>query len=168
LFRAIRSDAPLPENPSSFVGLQNALKAARQPPDSHAPAALPAIAESVSGKRYVVDPNPLGLQAISLLFNTGTNARATLQMDGHEWAVPVGLDGRYGFSSTGPLGLPMAATGRWLSEREFLLDLNTVANINHFLIRMEFVGNRLQMTIDEVTGELTSLPDLGLLDPAAP
>jgi CubicO group peptidase (beta-lactamase class C family) len=168
LFRAIRSDAPLPENTSGSVRLRNALFAARQPPDSHPSAPLPAIAQSVSGKRYVMDPNPLGLQAISLLFKEGTDARATLQMNEHEWSVPVGLDGRYGFSSTGPSGLPMAAMGRWLSEREFLLDLNTVANINHFLIRMEFVGNRLQMTVDEVTGELKSLPVLGRLDPAVP
>jgi hypothetical protein len=33
---------------------------------------------------------------------------------------------------------------------------------------MEFVGNRLQMTVDEVTGELKSLPVVGRLDPAVP
>jgi CubicO group peptidase (beta-lactamase class C family) len=166
LFRAIRSDAPLPQSASASVRLGNALDAARQPPDAHSSPPLPATAQSISGRRYSVDPNPLGLQAISLLFNAGTDARATLQMDGSEWSVPVGLHGRYGFSSTGPSGLPMAARGRWLSEREFLLDLDTVANINHFLIRMEFVGNRLQMTVDEVTGELKGLPVLGRVDPA--
>jgi hypothetical protein len=57
----------------------------------------------------------------------------------------------------------MAAMGRWLSEHEFLLDLNTVANINHFLIRMDFVGNRLHMNVDEATGELKGLPVLGRL-----
>jgi hypothetical protein len=166
LFRAIRSDSPLPENTSSSLRLRNALKAARQPPDSRPPAALPAIAQSVSGKRYVVEPNPLGLQSISLLFEDGTDGRATLQMNEHEWSVPVGLDGRYGFSSTGPYGLPLAAMGRWLSAHEFLLDLNTVANINHFLIRMDFVGDRVHMNVDEATGELKSLPLLGRL--AAP
>jgi CubicO group peptidase (beta-lactamase class C family) len=166
LFRAIRSDGPLPETTNSTVRLATALKAAQQPPEAQSIPTLPLTAQSISGKRYVVDPNPLGLQAISLLFKAGTDARATLEIDGQKWSVPVGLDGRPGFSSTGPFGLPIAAAGRWLSEREFLLDVDTVANINHFLIRMDFVGNQLHLTVDEVTGELKGLAVLGRLDPA--
>ena len=60
----------------------------------------------------------------------------------------------------------MAAAGQWLSEHEFLLDLDTVANINHFLIRIDFVGSQLHLTIDEVTGELKGLAVLGRLDPS--
>jgi hypothetical protein len=118
---------------------------------------LPPAAQSISGKRYVVDANPLGLQGISLSFKAGSDAEATIEIDEQRWSIPVGLDGRPRLSSTGPSGLAMAATGRWLSAREFLLDLDTVANINHFLIRMEFAGDQISLLIDELTGELKGL-----------
>jgi CubicO group peptidase (beta-lactamase class C family) len=167
LFRAIRSDGPLPEPTNSSVRLETALKAAQQPPAAQSIPPFPLTAQSISGKRYVVAPNPMGLEAISLLFKAGTGARASLEIDGQQWSLPIGLDGRPAFSSTGPSGVPIATAGRWLSERAFLLDVDTVANINHFLIRMDFVANELHLTIDEVTGELKGLAVLGRVDPAA-
>jgi CubicO group peptidase (beta-lactamase class C family) len=167
LFRAIQSDGPLPESPQGTVRLATAVKLAQQPPEARPVAALPRTAQSVSGKRYLVDANPLGLRAISLDFKAAADAQATLEIDGQKWTIPLGLDGRPGFSSTGPSGSPMAAAGRWLSDREFLLDLDTVANVNHFLMRMDFTGDQLQLTIDEVTGELKGLVVLARVDPAA-
>jgi CubicO group peptidase (beta-lactamase class C family) len=163
LFRAIRSAAPLPANSTASVRLRKTSAAARQPPASRPPAPLPTLARSISGKRYVMDANPLDLRAMSLVFNNQADARVTLQMGEHEWSIPVGLDGRFGFSSTGPSGLPMAARAHWSSEREMLLDLDTVANINHFLLRIEFTGDQMNVTVDEVTGELKGLRVTGRL-----
>jgi CubicO group peptidase (beta-lactamase class C family) len=168
LFRAIRSDAPLPKVVAVSVRLRNALEAARRPPPARPPAPLPALARSISGKRYIMEPNALGLQAISLFFDKRGHARLEVQMGEHEWSVPVGLDARYGFSPTGPFGLPLAAMGHWVSEREFLLDLDTIADINHFLFHMEFVGEHVNVTIDEATGEIKSLPVLGRFDSPVP
>ena len=42
--------------------------------------------------------------------------------------------------------------GRWLSPDEFMLDLNFVANINHYYLRLRFAGDRLEMTADEASG----------------
>jgi hypothetical protein len=111
----------------------------------------------------VIDPNLLGLRAITLVFDERGAARVTLEMGEDEWSVPVGLDGRYGFASTGPSGLPIGAMGRWSSEREFALDVDTVANINRFMIRIEFGGEQIQVTVDEATGEVKGLRLIGRL-----
>jgi CubicO group peptidase (beta-lactamase class C family) len=157
LFQALKSDSPLAVNEANAKRLRRALNDAREPPPLRVAAPLPALARSVSGRRYVMDPNPLNLQHLSLAFSGPNDASATLRMDNREWNLPIGLDGRYRFSSSGPEGLPLATRGQWLSPREFLLDLNAVANINHFTFRMTFVGREVQIQIDEATGELTNL-----------
>jgi len=120
LFRAIRSDRSLPENPVSGMRLRRRLREARQAPASHRPATLPALARTISGVSYQIDANPLKLRHVSLTFSSRAEARATLSILDGEWTVPIGLDGRYRFSSGGPEGLPMAASGEWLRWLETL------------------------------------------------
>lgn len=168
LFRAIRSEAPLPENAGAAARLRNALDAARQPPAAASPSPRPALATSVSGKRYVMEPNRLGLETLRLAFENATEARVSMRMLGHDWSAPVGLDARPRFAPTGIAGLPVAAKGEWLSERTFLLDLDTVAGVNHFLFRVEFDRDRVHVTVDEVTGEVKGLAIQGRLDTAVP
>lgn len=91
-----------------------------------------------------------------------------MRMLGHDWSAPVGLDARPRFAPTGIAGLPVAAKGEWLSERTFLLDLDTVAGVNHFLFRVEFDRDRVHVTVDEVTGEVKGLAIQGRLDTAVP
>jgi CubicO group peptidase (beta-lactamase class C family) len=157
LFRAIRSDVPLSVNERSASRLQKGLKDARQPPPSRAPDPLPPLARSISGQRYVLEPNLLNFQRFVLTFSGRNEAHATVSIDNREWDLPIGLDGRYRFSSTGPEGLPVATRGQWLSQREFLLDLNTVADINHFTFRVQFVGRQVHVQVDEATGEVKNL-----------
>jgi hypothetical protein len=49
-----------------------------------------------------------------------------------------------------------------LQRDEFVLELNTVANINHFTIRTRFSGERLELRINEATGELNNLVVRGI------
>ena len=125
----------------------------RQAPASQRPAPLPDLAQRISGAPHDIDANPLKLRHLSLTFSRPAEARATLDMFDGEWSIAIGLDGDYRFFFGGPEGLPMAASGVWVSRDEFLLDLNTVANINHFKIRMQFAGDRVQLRIDEATGD---------------
>jgi hypothetical protein len=80
----------------------------------------------------------------------------------------VGLDGRYRFSRNGPAELPLGAMGQWVSPDEFVLDLNTVANINRFYIRLKLIGDQLSATINEATGEVKDLVLSGRAAPATP
>jgi CubicO group peptidase (beta-lactamase class C family) len=168
LFRAIRSDAPLPENAGRAARLRGAIDAARQAPAAASPSPPPSLAASLSGKRYVLEPNPLGLETFALRFENATEARVAMRMLGHDWSAPVGLDARPRLAHTGMSGLPVATKGEWLSERAFLLDLDTVAGVNHFLFRLEFDGDRIHVTVDEVTGEVKGLAVRGRLDTAVP
>jgi hypothetical protein len=45
-----------------------------------------------------------------------------------------------------------------VSDREFLLDIDTIAEVNHFVFRLTFDGDELRIIVDEVTGELKALP----------
>jgi CubicO group peptidase (beta-lactamase class C family) len=157
LFRAIRSRAALPESASGSVRLARAAAAARRAPVTRPPPPPPGLARSVSGNRYVMDSNPVGLETMTLRFDAPAEARLSMRMLGHDWSVPVGLDGRPRFAPARTSGLRLATVGHWVSEREFLLDLDTVAGVNHFLFRMEFAGDRVDVTLDEVTGEVKSL-----------
>lgn len=176
LFRAIKSDTPLPENASGASRLRERLAEVKQPPSpastsasAATPKPLSEFARSVSGTRYVVaETNPLNLRHLSLAFSGQTEARATFTLFDGEWTVPVGLDGRPRLSSNGPSGLPIAAKGEWVSPQEFVLDLDTIANINHFIIRMQFAEREVQLRIDETTGELKNLPLVGRAESRVP
>jgi hypothetical protein len=115
-----------------------------------------------------MERNLLNLQRFSLTFSNPNEAHATIVMDNREWALSIGLDGRYRYSSIGPEGLRVATRGHWLPPREFLLDLNTVANINHFSFRVQFVGRQVQVQIDEATGEVKNLHVRGQTELARP
>ena len=122
LFKAIKSDGPLREDPLGAHRLRTRLTEARQPraPSAFTPtsAPSPALLRAISARRYAIDANPLNLTRLSLAFSGPTEARAMLQLFDAEYRLPIGLDGRYRFSSTGPAGLPMAARAHWASASE--------------------------------------------------
>ena len=157
LFRALQSDQTLAVRPGAPERLAAALVVARQPPALGLPAPTPPLARSISGTRYVADDNPIGLRTLSLQFS-GDRAHAALEFLGRDWNVPLGLRGRPIISTVTPTGSPAAVSGRWVSDREFVLDLDTIAEVNHFVFRMTFDGDDLRIIVDEVTGELKGLP----------
>ncbi|MEI9971435.1 MAG: hypothetical protein WDO73_04885 [Ignavibacteriota bacterium] len=71
---------------------------------------------------------------------------------GEPFTFPVGLDGVYRLSATGPMGLPGGAQGKWTSDHEFLLDLNFLTNINHYTLTIAFQGDHVEVAADEASG----------------
>ena len=107
----------------------------------------------------MADDNPLGLRTLSLQFSdNGDRANAALEFLGREWNVPLGLGGRPMISTSTPTGTRAAIGGRWVSDREFVLDLDTIAEVNHFVFRLTFDRDELGVIVDEVTGEIKGLP----------
>ena len=51
-----------------------------------------------------------------------------------------------------PLHLLGGARGEWAGDNEFQLDLNFIANINHYDLRLRFVGDELEVTANEASG----------------
>ena len=66
----------------------------------------------------------------------------------------MGLDGKRRFAPVGPEGLSVATVGRWTSDDEFLLDLDTVANVNHFIFSAQFHDDKVRIRLNETTGEI--------------
>jgi CubicO group peptidase (beta-lactamase class C family) len=159
LLAALRSDHAITVRAGAPARLAAALVAARQPPATEPHPAMPPLARTISGTTYVADDNPLGLRTLSLQFSgDGDRANAALEFLGREWNVPLGLRGRAMISTSTPTGTPAAIAGRWVSDREFVLDLDTIAEVNHFLFRLTFDRDDLGIIVDEVTGELKGLP----------
>jgi len=161
IFRSIRSNKPLEENAANYRNLQEKVKSALNPPAPARTSPLPKIAQSISGKVFIVDANPMDLRSISLTFRDKSDARAILKVGDVVLDARVGLDGVYRMSPEGPQHLEMGAMGHWQADDEFVLDLDTIANINHFRIAMKFGAGNVELTINEATGQLKNVKATG-------
>jgi CubicO group peptidase (beta-lactamase class C family) len=150
--QAVKGDAPLPANPDAVRQLQAKTAAVARPPAAEPTAALPPIAQSISGTVYDFPVNPSRIDSLSLTFQNRSEARVTVKYYGEPFTFTVGLDGVYRLSPTGPMGLPGGALGKWTSDRDFLLDLNFVANINHYTLAIHFLDDRIEVNAGEASG----------------
>jgi len=87
-------------------------------------------------------------------FVHGKDPRITIRLAGETYDAPIGADSRAALSLSGPSGLPFATQGKWDANGHFVLDLDTVANINHYTIEMNLNAASPSAKINEVTGEL--------------
>jgi len=151
--QAVKSDAALPANPDGVAQLQKAAAAASGAPAPVPVSQMPATAATISGKVYRFPVNPSRLDSLSLTFPTDSTAMLKVEYYGEPLSLPIGLDGLYRVGPWGPLHLPAGATGKWTSDNEFLLDLNFIANINHYTLAIRFTpDNRIDATVDEASG----------------
>lgn len=150
--QAVRAGAALAANPEAVQRLQKRIAAVALPPTPALAAALPALARSISSGVYEFPVNPSRLDSLSLAFENPTQARVTVKYYGEPLTFGVGLDGVYRLSPAGPMGLPGGARGEWTSDHEFMLDLNFVANINHYTLAIAFDGDRIEVAADETSG----------------
>jgi hypothetical protein len=150
---AVKSDKPLPPNPDADAQLQKEATAASKAPDPVPAAPLPAIAATISGSVYTFPVNASRLDFLSLQFLPNGTAVANVKYYGEPLSFPIGLDGVYRIGPYGPLGLRAGATGKWTSENEFLLDLNFIANINHYTLKIKFTPEHtIDVAVDEASG----------------
>lgn len=150
--QSIKSDTPLPENPTAFAALQAASRSAAQPPATQPVPVLPEISKSISGKAYALSDNDLGLKSLSLAFSKPSEATIILKFsDGRTEEKPIGLDG-VPRQSPGSFDLPVFLQGSWEGSDTFVLDYDEAANINAYRFRMTFKNNSMSGEITERTG----------------
>lgn len=150
--QAVKSEEALLPQPEAFRQLQAKIADAAKAPAAVPASALPAMDASISGKRYDFPLNPSRLDSLSLTFRDKNEARLDVKYLGEDLTFPVGLDGVYRLGPNGPLHLLAGAMGKWTAENEFLLDLNFIANINHYTLKIRFEGDRIEVTADEASG----------------
>ena len=139
---AVKSEQPLPANAEGDAQLKKASADAVKPPTATPVPALPATAAAISGNVYTFPVNSSRLDSLSLTFAANGSATANIRYYGQPLSFPVGLDGIYRVGKYGPLGLPAGAMGKWTSDNEFLLDLNFIANINHYTLAIKFTPEK--------------------------
>ena len=151
--QSVKADQPLPENPAGLAQLRKAIAAATRPPDATPVAPLPAIAATISGRTFRFPINPSRIDSLALTFAKGGTAAVDLAYYGDPLHIPIGLDGVYRVGPYGPFKLPAGATGAWTSDREFRLDVNFIANINHYTLVMRFQPDQtVEVAVDEASG----------------
>ncbi len=151
--QAVKSDQALPDNSAGMALLRNASAAAAKPPAAVTPAPLPALAATVSGKAFQFPVNPSRIDSLSLTFARDSTAWVDLKYYGEPLRIPIGQDGVYRVGPHGPFRLPAGATGMWTSDTEFLLDVNFIANINHYTLAIRFLPDQtIEVAANEASG----------------
>lgn len=169
LIAAFESDRPLPANPAGAARLESSIKRAAEPPAApkQDDSPWPEKAAAISGKRFVLEPNPRSLQALTLTFKDRKEALLHLGLDLSVSDRPlleflVGLDG-VSRLAPGRFGLPVACRGAWKSPDTFVIEIDEIANINQFRLELTFGDGKLSGKFAETTG-LGSIPIRGKLE----
>ncbi len=151
---AVKSDQPLPANAAAEAQLRKSEEAAARPREAGGIGAPPALAAKISGNVYALPVNPSRLDSLRIVFGKDPSQNwADIKYYGEDFHIPLSLDGVYHPGPWGPLGLPAAAIGKWTSEDTFALDLNFIANINHYTLAIHFTpDNTIEVTADEASG----------------
>jgi CubicO group peptidase (beta-lactamase class C family) len=146
---ALRSDRPLPEDPAGYAMLQAKIAAAASPPAAQPVPALPPIAMAISGKKYALEKNGLGILTIQFAFTGGDTALLEMTLEEGRESHPVGLDGVYRVSRQSPDAPPVAVKGEWLSEKEFCFTYNAFAKAENIAARAVFQGDGISLTVKD-------------------
>jgi len=148
---AVVSSSPLAPNPQGTARLAALVEAASLPydgPPQPVPP-LPAIADTVSGVVFEIEPNPLNLRWLSVSFPPGNEALLEYQMT-EVVTVSVGLDDVFRISP-GEHGLPFAAKGSWLDDTRFGLLLDQTALWRLLDVELDFDGDRVTVTLQDTS-----------------
>jgi CubicO group peptidase (beta-lactamase class C family) len=149
--KAVKSE-PLAANPEGDRQLAAKVAGAAKTPAAEPVAPLPPIAKIISGKVYEFPVNSSRIDSLALTFGESGDAKVAIKYLGEDLGFPVGLDGRYRLGPNGPFRLLAGARGKWTSDTDFLLDLNFIANINHYTLAIKFEGEGIQVTANEASG----------------
>ncbi|MCX5780144.1 MAG: hypothetical protein NTV45_04880, partial [Firmicutes bacterium] len=114
-------------------------------------------AKTISGKTYVLDPNPALLKTIRLDFNNSAEAilQLTFTDSRSSSPQPVGLDGVYRLI-LGSYDLPQGMRGYWADDQTFVLEQDTIANNDHATYLMTFNDNQVEIKGQETAHELST------------
>jgi CubicO group peptidase (beta-lactamase class C family) len=147
LLPAVQADKPLPANPAALAALQAKVQALRDPVQPVP--ALPAIARQISGRRYVLADNPLGIQALTLYFTEGSStAQATVEAGDYSTQGLIGMDNAYRVAR--PAAAPATALrGRWETDQVFVVRELNLATVEEIEYRLDFSGGTLKGQVAE-------------------
>jgi hypothetical protein len=152
---AVMSDKAIPENPAAAQALSDLAGAAAAGSDvrlvtrvSDSP-----VAGEISGKTFILEKNVLGIDWLKIVFAPGSStAELVFHRDGTGTSeLSVGLDG-IARRSAGRYGLPVFTRGAWISDSEFEIEMDEVANINRWKITARWDESGLRAEFKNLDG----------------
>lgn len=164
---SVKSNEGIPPNPVSLDVLNKKIKqfsmSPQIKPGSVEP--LPSSASKLSGERYQLDDNILGLKSFSLTFNQKTEAILHVTSSGRqtmgdtEFQWHIGLDGVERISS-GILDLPAAAKGGWETDNYFSCQINEIGSYHKWLIGLHFEGDTVIFRLQDLGDVIDDYPKI--------
>lgn len=153
IFQAASGHGPLPPNPKVAADLQRLLALMENPP-AKAIGQLPDVAARISGKKYVLMPNDMGMQSIQLTFRDGAQCTAEVGLGKTTIRFPIGLDGDFRFAhagiSFGNNSKPsrIASVGSWINDRTFAFKFHILGDVVTQNFTMNFAGDDVSVDIN--------------------
>jgi CubicO group peptidase (beta-lactamase class C family) len=150
LAAAVVADEPLDPNPEAVARIDASVAAAATPPLALVPGELPSTADTVSGARFELRPNPAEFAWFELDF---TNEDPSLRLDDGDDGldVTIGLDGvpRVNDAWDGRFGF----TGVWPDAETFQIDFRAVNGVEAGVFIFRFEGDGAELVFrNETTG----------------
>jgi CubicO group peptidase (beta-lactamase class C family) len=146
-------DTALPPNPQAVAALEALVRELEHPAPKAIPA-LPALADEISGRTYVLDDVDLPSPFRHIAFDFTRPDRSTMTIDTEEdtYRLAVGLDGLYRMTPTGRFGtMPSdnrsAVRGRWTGANTFAMDYLEVGAPNHVHLDVSFTDDRISISV---------------------
>jgi CubicO group peptidase (beta-lactamase class C family) len=156
IFNAIKSDRPLPADPTATTLLTNAIgQAATEMPSTVG--GIPELAQVISGKAYEFADNVLHVKAFTLNFlDSDSSWVRTTHTDNadrptDQSTVLVGLDGMYRRSPPASYGID-AARGRWINEHTFAIERRILGHGETETWALTFYGDKVTVNFENTDG----------------
>jgi hypothetical protein len=142
----------LPSNPTGVARLDAVVDSLGVAPAAQQVPPLPPTATTISGTTFEFAPNPLTIATLRLEFSTPDEARFEIGIVDDPTSIVgvAGLDGVYHFLP-GDYGFPAGARGTWTDEQTFVVDFNTLANDDAYVLRLHFEANHVAMEVTDRT-----------------
>jgi len=139
---AVKSDQPLPANPTGQARLEAGIQALVQP-ERTVPSPLPSIAKKISQKTYVLEENPFGWHLMSFTFKDGADEAEIVIDDMPQLAI--GLDNVFRIFSLGDGTFPQGFRGYWENQDTLVVEAIMLGQIEQFNYRIQFHGDTIQI-----------------------
>ncbi len=164
LLPAIKSEAEIPENAAAYASLMKTIASMENPPVATAPAPLPEMAKTVSGKVFRLEKG----ETVGLEFRTGTgdalgvgnSNEATLRWltDGIQYDVAVGLGSVYRFNDCPDFFMKglvskVGFRGEWKDEKTFVVEIRPLEADDSYTLSLTFENGTVKKTfVSGLTG----------------
>jgi CubicO group peptidase (beta-lactamase class C family) len=128
---------PLPPNPTAVSELNDMIAAVEQAPAPYPIVPSSEIATEISGNTYILAPNRIKLETVSLEFGDPTQAVLHYKVQNNDkiFNWPIGLDGKYRQAAEGE-GL----RGYWADPQTFVFEIFDIGQVTY---RIHFEDNRI-------------------------